>query len=320
MAEAYWRAAAEYTLWVQGPPFAEQRLALATELFAGDTEGVSLATQQAANLRFWHVFLEAGDRAGAEGAARRSQELARRTRQPNFQLSSMGMDARIAVLDGRLEEALEIGQRMLDYGKQADLGQVARAMVNAAMALAAFYTGRMDAISGAWTTAIAAGLEGRFEDAIRLMEPALSRLSQDPEPENVWMMELATVAEAAALARDARAASVILRLAGGATTAFIPHLWTVSVARILASMSVLCGEVRAARGYWERAIHETASLPHRPEHALAVQGLSELLIERYPDERATAMEHLDFAIREFREMKMQPSLERALRHRGLLKA
>jgi hypothetical protein len=33
-----------------------------------------------------------------------------------------------------------------------------------------------------------------------------------------------------------------------------------------------------------------------------------------------AIEHLDFAIGEFREMKMQPSLERALRHRGLLKA
>ncbi len=36
--------------------------------------------------------------------------------------------------------------------------------------------------------------------------------------------------------------------------------------------------------------------------------------------RAEALDHLDFAISEFREMKMQPSLERALRHRGLLKA
>ena len=33
-----------------------------------------------------------------------------------------------------------------------------------------------------------------------------------------------------------------------------------------------------------------------------------------------ANEHLDFAIAEFREMKMGPSLERALRHKGLLKA
>jgi hypothetical protein len=33
-----------------------------------------------------------------------------------------------------------------------------------------------------------------------------------------------------------------------------------------------------------------------------------------------AIEHLDFAIAEFRDMKMQPALERALGRRGLLKA
>jgi hypothetical protein len=58
----------------------------------------------------------------------------------------------------------------------------------------------------------------------------------------------------------------------------------------------------------------------RPEIALIRLDLAELLLEHYPDERAAAIEHLDFAIAEFREMKMQPSLERALRHRGLLKA
>jgi hypothetical protein len=36
--------------------------------------------------------------------------------------------------------------------------------------------------------------------------------------------------------------------------------------------------------------------------------------------RAEALAHLDFAIAEFREMKMQPSLERALRHKEVLKA
>jgi hypothetical protein len=38
------------------------------------------------------------------------------------------------------------------------------------------------------------------------------------------------------------------------------------------------------------------------------------------DERPEAMEHLDFAIGEFRDMEMQPSLERALRHREILRA
>jgi hypothetical protein len=32
------------------------------------------------------------------------------------------------------------------------------------------------------------------------------------------------------------------------------------------------------------------------------------------------LEHLDFSIPEFRDMKIQPSLERALRHKEILKA
>ena len=47
-------------------------------------------------------------------------------------------------------------------------------------------------------------------------------------------------------------------------------------------------------------------------------GDVEGLLERV--ERAEALEHLNFAIAEFREMKMQPALERALKHKGLLHA
>ena len=45
-----------------------------------------------------------------------------------------------------------------------------------------------------------------------------------------------------------------------------------------------------------------------------------MLLEHYPKERAEAMGHLDFAIAEFRDMKMQPSLERALKRKDILKA
>jgi hypothetical protein len=58
----------------------------------------------------------------------------------------------------------------------------------------------------------------------------------------------------------------------------------------------------------------------RPEVALTRLQLAELLLEHYPKERVEALEHLDFAIAEFRDMKMQPSLERALRHKEILKA
>jgi hypothetical protein len=44
------------------------------------------------------------------------------------------------------------------------------------------------------------------------------------------------------------------------------------------------------------------------------------LLLKYPDEEAEALEHLGFAISELREMKTQPSFERALEHGEILKA
>ncbi len=49
----------------------------------------------------------------------------------------------------------------------------------------------------------------------------------------------------------------------------------------------------------------------RPENALTRFQLAELLLEHYPEEREGALEHLEFAISEFEEMKMQPFLEKA---------
>ena len=43
-------------------------------------------------------------------------------------------------------------------------------------------------------------------------------------------------------------------------------------------------------------------------------------MEHYPREQAEALKYLDFAIAEFRKMKMQPALKRALRHKDILKA
>ncbi len=68
--------------------------------------------------------------------------------------------------------------------------------------------------------------------------------------------------------------------------------------------------------------------PSRPELPLPRLQIAELLLEEAEDAtgepstdlRREAQEHLDFATGEFRNMKMQPSLERALRHKGLLKA
>ena len=75
-----------------------------------------------------------------------------------------------------------------------------------------------------------------------------------------------------------------------------------------------------ARGDYTQGLEVCENVRFRPEIALIRLDLAELLLEHYPDEHDAAIEHLDFAIAELRDMKMQPALERALRHHGLLKA
>jgi hypothetical protein len=92
----------------------------------------------------------------------------------------------------------------------------------------------------------------------------------------------------------------------------LPHL--------VGKAAVALGRPREARSHFEEALAFSEGIRHRPEIALTRLDLAELLLEHFPDERDAAIEHLDFAIAELQDMKMQPALERALRHRGLLKA
>jgi hypothetical protein len=90
--------------------------------------------------------------------------------------------------------------------------------------------------------------------------------------------------------------------------------------RELGGAAVLLGQPEKARQYYRQGIDACVNGRHRPELALCRLEMAELLLENYPEERNAAIEHLDFAISEFQDMKMQLALERALRHRGLLKA
>jgi hypothetical protein len=88
----------------------------------------------------------------------------------------------------------------------------------------------------------------------------------------------------------------------------------------MGAAAALLSKPDEARKYYQEAIKACTEMQFRPELALSRLQLAELLLEHYPDEKKEALEHLDFAIKESRDMKMQPSLERALRHKDILKA
>jgi hypothetical protein len=141
---------------------------------------------------------------------------------------------------------------------------------------------------------------------------------EDTSP--TWL--LSYIVELAVMLNDAHLASMLIgqldSVAGLIPSG--PNFFGTCIARHLGGAAALLGEGEQAKAYYATALDLCGKIRHRPEIALARLQLAELLLEHFRDERAAAIEHLDFAIGEFRDMKMQPSLERALRHRELLKA
>jgi tetratricopeptide (TPR) repeat protein len=129
-----------------------------------------------------------------------------------------------------------------------------------------------------------------------------------------------TALEAAVLAGHRQAAELLLhRLAS--TSRLTSGLWVTTCAgRHMGGAAALLGRPDEARKYYGKAIRDCTEMRFRPELALSRLQLTELLLEHYPDEKREALEHLDFAIKEFQDMKMQPSLERALRHKQIQNA
>ena len=84
------------------------------------------------------------------------------------------------------------------------------------------------------------------------------------------------------------------------------------VDRHLGAGAALLERYDEAKKHYHEAIRVCTEMPFRPELALSRFQLAELQLEHFPEERTEALEHLEFAISEFEEMKMKPSLEKAI--------
>jgi hypothetical protein len=161
----------------------------------------------------------------------------------------------------------------------------------------------------------------RRQEVKAILDLALNQLSTQPDGELFPASRLLQFLEAAVLLQDRTSAAVLFnRLSGEVVWTSGGNTGLTGVTRQIGAAALLLGKPDDARAYYILALEACAKIRFRPEIALTRLQLAELLLEHYPDERAEALDHLDFAVAEFRDMKMQPSLERALRHRGLLKA
>jgi ATP/maltotriose-dependent transcriptional regulator MalT len=119
--------------------------------------------------------------------------------------------------------------------------------------------------------------------------------------------------EAAVLVEDRRAADLLIGRLARVESSLDGSTGSLScAARHLGAAAALLGEPDRARAFFQRALDICTGISFRPEAALTCLALAEIVLKHYPHERVAGLAHLDFAIAEFEQMKMQPALERAL--------
>ena len=304
-------------------------LALADELYQRPRHNVGALVQRTAFSFLIFIYFALGLRDKFFAVIEEVQELAVRTKQPNLELISMSQRARLCILGGQLEEALELGDQILSRADELSLqNYLAGGGFWPQHLRGLTYLGRATEGVASWTgregpfVAVALAAAGRRDEAQASLAratdqwrtPAFAGLEEFRAFFGVIALEVEVALRQTEPAREMLAALHLAELAP-----FHP-IAMVGTARILGEANLLTGNAARAREAFATALQRSEAIRFRPEIALTRLDLAELLLEHYPDEREAAIEHLDFAIAEFGEMKMQPSLERALRHLGLLRA
>ena len=304
------------------PKHQKERASLALELADMPGDGATDESLMERSIVCGFALLEIGERDRGVRFLRTVQEIASRTRHPSMLTNSRAVDSFLAMLDGDLEESLGAAQPGFPWMRHVLLllGRPEEALALWEEASMSYETEDVTEEPRYYRSVIEAvcfAQLGRDTEARQAYEVVKEILpSADERPASL----LRTMLWVAVLLEDKGQAELLSahlkEVAHVAGAYYEPS----SNARHLGSASSLLGKPDEALDYYRQALDVTEKIRHRPETALTHLELAELLLDHYPDERAEALEHLDFAITELRDMKMQPALERALSRREILKA
>jgi len=284
------------------------------------------------------TFLSWGRRAEVETQVRRAREMAQRRRDRVWLLTCGEIETLLLGIDGEFTAALEAGVRLRDEGEEQGVAGLGASVAFHATLWPLLHMGRFEE---AWAAqpevARRAALQGRSTNYTATMALCLAHLERreeanalldglrsrwDPERQT-YEQDMTASIHSLATAVQLRDRELAVRLAADLAIAadLLGVIYPTAVARHLGGAYALAGEREKARRYYNQSRAVCEKVHFRPELALTRLGIAELLLEDADKaQRTEALGHLDFAIGEFREMKMQPSLERALRHKEVLKA
>jgi len=328
---AYFLAAAYGLRYLQALRDRETAHLLADEFLGRPREGAP-SVHLGLGLRFvGEVLLERGDRAGAEQVWAELRELAERTRDATLIVLAVGPPVMLAVVDGRLEEAVAAFEaeeaRAAELGVGSGAGGVDRFWAKALLDLGrgSEAPARFEDPSRPTQATRARCLAhlGRHQEA-RAIRERFGDIGSDQDESSISI--LTDLLEAAVLGGDQDTARALARRLALVAPYPCGKQSGVSYARLLGAAAALLGEREQAHAYYQQALEVCGQLRFRPEIALTHRQLAELLLAEGEDggsadrlsRRQEALGHLDLAIEELRAMNMRPYLERALGHKRRL--
>ncbi len=313
--ESFWFSAGSRIIQGSAPQHTARLIKLAEELALKSRAGVSARMHSFACGAIGHLFLECGHRRRAEEFFSQLKLSAERSGQAVSVIYSMGVESALAFYDGNLDQAALLAEAMRTRGEQLGPSAYATILSFIVSSTALIHLGRFEEFSSMakslggpvnLITRLNFGTDDEIAntlDRVVMMRPGIGSVDDEtPALNDLFCLQAAT------RVRHRPSVELLLRrfAAGCLPTSGI--LNPTCVPRHLGAAAAILGKPEEARKYYDEAVKVTTEMRFRPELALTRLELAELLLEHYPDGKADALEHLDFAIKEFREMKMQPSL------------
>jgi DNA-binding CsgD family transcriptional regulator len=313
------------------PQHLGERYRLADECTGWPRRG---ASGQTLGLVLWFAGffqLMAGERARAEEIWREVEDLAERTHVVSVRLLVPQRDALLAIVDGHLDAAVDQLRRYVAHADELGASLRGRTVGLLLLFLPARYLGHPEAVLTAldeygvlagpvarrdfWITSARAMCLvqlGRTEEARSSIEPLLDEIAGRTDDDETPLHHLTALLQAAVAVEHRGAAGALLaKLDGVAHLSVAGNAYT-CVARHLGDAARLLGDRAAARRYYAQALQSAHKIGFRPELALTHLSMAEGLLQGDDPLRSEPLEHLDIAIPELRDMKMQPALEHAL--------
>ncbi|UCC16488.1 MAG: hypothetical protein JSU58_08990, partial [Dehalococcoidales bacterium] len=313
------------------PQHASENLRLFEELWLSQQKAGMIGQDTGAMLLTLNSYLALGQRRQLEKRYDEFRSIIERTGNIHLESEAVFVECILKIMDGRLEEAVqkfeELKLRREQLGLYGDSGGMMSAMtlLRVSIYLGTAYEIPEDFVrrqyEGRITSCLYLAHHGKKEEALKIIERyVLKRPNIGTDDDYIPLFSDTILLEASVLIGHSQASEMLYnRLNSTGVIIGGPRALT-CIPRHLGGAAALLERYDKAKEHYKEAIKVCTEMPFRPESALSRLELAELLLDHYPDEKAEALEHLDFAIKEFREMKMQPSLERALRRKDILKA